>query len=79
MLSVHCWYFVVDYNITAVPSLAMLHRAAQHVAHTATFISQNRAGSLATLGGFLILLTFSLDFSYSNLNTYVVSYMRRNG
>ena len=57
----------------------MLHRVAQHVAHTATFISQNRAGSLATLGGFLILLTFSLDFSYSNLNTYVVSYMRRNG
>ena len=59
--------------------LAMLHSAAQRVAHTAAFISQNRAGSLATLGGFLILLTFSLDFSYSNLNTYVVSYMRRNG
>ena len=51
----------------------------QYVSKYATFIRQNRAGSLATLGGFLILLTFSLDFSYSNLNTYVVSYMRRNG
>ena len=43
------------------------------------FISENKQGCLCCLGGFLLLIAFSLDYSYSNLNTYMVSYMRQNG
>ena len=42
-------------------------------------MARNKSGTLCTLGGFLLLLCFALDFSYSNLNTYITSYMRRNG
>ena len=42
-------------------------------------IFDNRAGILACLGGFLLSLALSLDYSYPNLNTYVTSYLRTNG
>ena len=42
-------------------------------------MTRNKSGTLCTLGGFLLLMCFALDFSYSNLNTYITSYMRRNG
>lgn len=44
-----------------------------------TFIRANQSGLLCVLGGFLLNLCFSLDFSYANLNTYITSYMRSNG
>merc|ERR1711953_235074 len=31
------------------------------------------------LGGFIVCLSFGSDFSYPNLTTYVISYMRQNG
>jgi len=38
------------------------------------------AGGICTLiGGFLVCLSFASDFSYPNLNTYITSYMRKNG
>ena len=43
------------------------------------FISENQRGCLCCLGGFLLLIIYSVDYSYSNLNTYMVSYMRQNG
>ena len=43
------------------------------------YISTNRPGLLCCLGGFLLCLAQSLDYSYPNLNTYITSYMRRNG
>ena len=42
-------------------------------------IFQNRSGILSCLGGFLLSLALSLDYSYPNLNTYVTSYLRQNG
>ena len=44
-----------------------------------TFTRSNKAGLLCVLGGFLLNLCFSLDYSYANLNTYLTSYMRANG
>ena len=38
-----------------------------------------RPGLLSCLGGFLLSLALSLDYSYPNLNTYVTSYLRQNG
>ena len=46
---------------------------------TLEFLSKNRAGVLCTLGSFLLSLALSLDYSYPNLNTYVTSYLRKNG
>ena len=40
---------------------------------------RNSRGCLCTLGGFLLSLALSLDYSYPNLNTYIVSYLRQNG
>lgn len=34
---------------------------------------------LTLLGGFIVCLSFGSDFSYSNLTTYLISYMRQNG
>ena len=31
------------------------------------------------LGGFLLFLTFASSYSYSNINTYLTSYMRQTG
>ena len=42
-------------------------------------VATNRRGCLCTLGGFLLSLALSLDYSYPNLNTYIVSYLRQNG
>ena len=39
----------------------------------------NQSGPLSCLGGFLLSLALSLDYSYPNLNTYVTSYLRTNG
>ena len=36
-------------------------------------------GWICVLGGFILCLSFSADFSYPNLNTYLTSYMRTNG
>ena len=35
-------------------------------------------GWLCVLGGFLLCLAFSSDFSYPNINSYLTSYMRNN-
>jgi len=43
------------------------------------FVKANQSGILAVIGGFLLNVCFSLDYSYANLNTYVTSYMRQNG
>jgi len=43
------------------------------------FLQTNQQGCLCCVGGFFLCLTFSLDYSYANLNTYVTSYMRSNG
>ena len=43
------------------------------------YISTNRRGLLCCLGGFLLCLSQSLDYSYPNLNTYITSYLRKNG
>ena len=45
----------------------------------AQLVATNRRGCLSTLGGFLLSLALSLDYSYPNLNTYIVSYLRQNG
>ena len=37
-----------------------------------------RRGWLTVLGGFLLFLTFASSYSYSNINTYLTSYMRNN-
>ena len=42
-------------------------------------IFHNQPGILSCLGGFLLSLALSLDYSYPNLNTYVTSYLRENG
>ena len=52
-----------------VPSVHWLARA----------LSRNRRGYLCVLGSFLLSLALSLDYSYPNLNTYIVSYLRQNG
>ena len=44
MLSVHCWYFVVDYNITAVPS-------PRHAAQSGPACGPHRGLHLAEQGG----------------------------
>jgi hypothetical protein len=36
-------------------------------------------GVLTALGGFIILLSFAIQYSYSNLNTYITSYLRTTG
>jgi len=38
-----------------------------------------RSGLLTALGGFILCLSFASDFSYPNLNTYLISYMRSTG
>ena len=43
------------------------------------FAKENRSGILVVIGGFLLNVCFSLDYSYANLNSYVTSYMRQNG
>ena len=43
------------------------------------YISTNRRALLSCLGGFLLCLAQSLDYSYPNLNTYITSYLRKNG
>ena len=43
------------------------------------FVKTNQSGILVVLGGFLLNVCFSLDYSYANLNSYVTSYMRQNG
>ena len=45
----------------------------------AQLVASHRRGCLCTLGGFLLSLALSLDYSYPNLNTYIVSYLRQNG
>ena len=45
----------------------------------AQLVASNRRGCQCTLGGFLLSLALSLDYSYPNLNTYIVSYLRQNG
>ena len=42
-------------------------------------LSGNPRGYLCVLGSFLLSLALSLDYSYPNLNTYIVSYLRQNG
>lgn len=42
-------------------------------------VSGNPRGYLCVLGSFLLSLALSLDYSYPNLNTYIVSYLRQNG
>ena len=37
-----------------------------------------RKGWFSVLGGFILFLAFSSDFSYSNINSYLTSYMRNN-
>ena len=36
-------------------------------------------GIFTLIGGFLLCLSFGSDFSFSNINTYLTSYMRVNG
>jgi len=36
-------------------------------------------GFACVLGGFILCLSFASDFSYPNINTYLISYMRSNG
>ena len=43
------------------------------------FARENQSGILVVVGGFLLNVCFSLDYSYANLNSYVTSYMRQNG
>ena len=43
------------------------------------FVKANQSGILVVIGGALLNVCFSLDYSYANLNTYVTSYMRQNG
>ena len=43
------------------------------------FVRANQSGILVVIGGFLLNVCFSLDYSYANLNSYVTSYMRQNG
>ena len=43
------------------------------------YISTNRRALLCCLGGFLLCLGQSLDYSYPNLNTYITSYCRKIG
>ena len=45
----------------------------------AQLVASHRRGCQCTLGGFLLSLALSLDYSYPNLNTYIVSYLRQNG
>ena len=41
-------------------------------------MSGPRQGWLCVLGGFVLCLSFSSDFSYPNINSYLTSYMRNN-
>merc|ERR1719317_631020 len=36
-------------------------------------------GVFTIIGGFILCLSFGSDFSFSNINTYLTSYMRVNG
>ena len=40
--------------------------------------SSSTRGWLCVLGGFILCLSFSSDFSYPNINSYLTSYMRNN-
>ena len=64
-----CLEFQEDSKVDMVPSIHWLARA----------VSRNRRGYLCVLGSFLLSLALSLDYSYPNLNTYIVSYLRQNG
>jgi len=44
----------------------------------AKFTEGPRRGWLSVLGGFLLFLTFASSYSYSNINSYLTSYMRNN-
>ena len=41
-------------------------------------LSDSSRGWLCVLGGFIVCLSFSSDFSYPNINSYMTSYMRNN-
>ena len=41
-----------------------------------SYMSANTRGWLCVLGGFILCLSFSADFSYPNINSYLTSYMR---
>jgi len=43
-----------------------------------SYMSSNTRGWLCVLGGFILCLSFSADFSYPNINSYLTSYMRNN-
>ena len=43
-----------------------------------SYISGRTRGWLCVLGGFILCLSFSADFSYPNINSYLTSYMRNN-
>ena len=40
--------------------------------------SSSTRGWLCVLGGFILCLSFSSDFSYPNINSYLTSYMRNS-
>ena len=40
------------------------------------YIGGRTRGWLCVLGGFILCLSFSADFSYPNINSYLTSYMR---
>ena len=40
--------------------------------------SSSTQGWLCVLGGFIVCLSFSSDFSYANINSYLTSYMRNS-
>jgi len=42
------------------------------------YFSGPTRGWLCVLGGFILCLSFSADFSYPNINSYLTSYMRNN-
>ena len=43
-----------------------------------SYMSGQTRGWLCVLGGFILCLSFSADFSYPNINSYLTSYMRNN-
>ena len=40
--------------------------------------SHSSKGVQCVIGGFILCLSFSSDFSYPNINSYLTSYMRNN-
>ena len=43
-----------------------------------SYMSGQTRGWLCVFGGFILCLSFSADFSYPNINSYLTSYMRNN-